>query len=119
MNVENLRVLSLRFDRIQRIINCGYGSVHDLPARQVDLSATNPIRKMILIAGTTYFAYLDRFGSVHIANVTTGQTVHSWSRPRTPEEIRDEYISLCESASNGLVLVVVLSKDWYVMNSLG
>jgi hypothetical protein len=119
MNVENLRALTLRFDRIQRIVNCGHGSVHDLPVRQVDLSSTNPIRKMILIAGTTYFAYLDQFGSVHIADITTGQTVHSWSHHRTPDKIKDECISLWESASNGLVLVVVLSKDWCVSTCLG
>jgi hypothetical protein len=119
MNVENLCALALRFDKIQRFINCGHGSIHNLPVRQVGLSATNPIGKMILIAGTTYFAYLDQFGSVHIADVTTGQTVHSWSHPRTPEKIKDECISLWESASNGLVLVVVLSKDWCVSTCLG
>jgi hypothetical protein len=119
MNVENLRALTLRFNRIRRIVNCGHGSVHDLPVRQVDLSSTNRIRKMILIAGMTYFAYLDQFGSVDIADITTGQTVHSWSHHRTPDKIKDECISLWESASNGLVLVVVLSKDWCVSTCLG
>jgi hypothetical protein len=108
--VDELRTSALRFDRAMAVMNCGREP--RLVPRRIAMPKEHLIRGMILIPGTSYFAFVDRHSAVHLADIRTGGIVDTWRYPHKIEAMDNPQISLWHSWTHGLVLIIIMRVEW-------
>jgi hypothetical protein len=112
--VEDLRASALRFVRAQKVVYLEHPE--RVAERCLELG---PIVGMTLLKGTPYFAYTDSHHHVHLAHITTGAVVHTWtySHPQFDPSRRLEFASLSVHGcpSNGPILVIRTRSKLYVL----